>query len=1223
MKILSTTLALCLCLSLAVEAQQHLPLWQDSDAAASAAAAQPNLDLVDFRLVAFDLSALEATLSSAPQRFSAAARQRTTTLHLPTPNGGTAAFRVENAPVMAPELAARYPMLGSYKLYSLDHPSHTGRLSYSPSGISASFGTPGGEVFIDTYIDGAAALHAVYAGSDLAASFGSGAAAICGYEGHADHQHQHQIIRGMRPAEEEVGFRGPELTELDLRTYRLALACTGEFGQQFGGTLASVMAAFNTAVTRLNQIYERELGVQIQLIPGNDNLIWLNPATDPYINANNGGALLGQNTEAIAQVAGIPLTAFDVGHVFTSGCEDVGGVVSGAACTPGKARGVTCFSSNNINGIVTRIMSHEVAHQYSVSHSWSSCPGSEGQLASGAAFEPGSGTTIMSYAGACGPDNVQFGSDDYFSAGSIAQFQFFTRQGGASNCGIVEPSGNFEPVINLSYTDGFFIPISTPFELRGQAEDPDGDPMTYGWDQYDLGPSTPLGQPIGDAPLFRSFPPSTNPVRTLPLMNRIVSNTNSVTEVLPTYSRNLTFRFVVRDNHPGAGAVVWDEVKFKSTASAGPFLVMHPNTSDVEWQVGQYTEVTWDVANTDNSLVNCKFVNIKLSLDGGFTYPIILVENTPNTGTAFVTVPNNPANNARIRVEAADNIFFDISNANFRILPATEPGYTLTTTPVSSRICLPATLDINLATSAVLGFDSPISLEVVDGLPTGTVATFSAETVVPTEASTLTLDMSAVNLTGQYPITIRAVAEGADTAYRTIVLDLVSNNFSELALTAPADGTAGILFSTGFEWTGMPNADTYDFQLGTNPDFETLVASANNLSANAFTPSGLLEPNTLYFWRVRPRNVCGEGAWLPAFGFHTVNAVCNDSPATDLPINISGTGLPTVESSIFISTEGIISDVNVKDIKAVYQPVNSLRVSLISPAGTEVVLFDRNCGNTLNLRLGFDDEAPTAIACPPATNIVHRPVQPLAAFIGENTFGLWTLRTKVVAGGFGASGAVEQWKLEFCADAIPNSPSMMTNDTLFVPPAQANTITRNKLESIDVDNNEFEVTYTIVTLPAHGTLYRAGELLSVGDRFTQATINANNLSYLHSGDDAIYDGFTFVLTDGTGGYLPTQRFNIKIDENAVVSTGEATAPQRIKLFPNPTRHLLNLALSQTLEAEAYWTVHSIHGQVLRQGKLGRGEQTLSIPVSDLSGGVYFLSLQTGDALLTQKFTVQR
>ncbi len=1221
------TLLLTISLGAIGQAQTYPSFWVDAPAAVAATVQQlpARTGATTQRFLSLDEPSLRQALRRAPMENSAAALRQALVLTIPLPDGGNIHFRVVESPLMAPGLAARYPSIKSYLASGLDNPALSGRISYSPLGFTGVFKTPNGDVFIEPYTLEGVRYHTAYYEKNVVVLPEDRPALSCGYTGAG---HEHPSLEGLDFDTEGSGVieaRGP-LGPISLRTYRMALACTGEYSQIHGGTKELVLASMNVGLSIANAVFESEVAVRMILIENNDDIIFLNPATDPYENADVGGQLLGQNTDAIVQAGNIPFNAFDIGHVFTGGCSDVGGVVGGNICTSGKARGVTCHSSSNIGAIIRRVMVHEVAHQFSVAHSWSNCPGFDGQLASESAYEPGSGTTIMSYAGSCGNQNVTFNSDLYYSVGSLEEFISYSRDGNGGTCATVVPTENTEPVLTHNYVSGFYIPISTPFELEAAATDEEETNLTYCWEQFNLGPISGLGEPMGTAPSFRSFPPNASPKRVFPRMSAIINNQSPEAEVLPTYSRNLTFRCTVRDNHPGAGGTVWKPVSFEATASAGPFLVSYPNDNFVIWTSGETREVTWDVANTTNNLVKCRYVNIKLSTDGGNTYPITLLASTPNDGAENISVPNLNTSVARVRVEAADNIFFDISNANFRILPATEPGFSITPSPSGQRACLPEVVEVSITSQAQLDFANPVQLEVVDGLPAGAIASFSINPMTPSEGSVLSIDLTEVEIAGDQEIVIRAIAEGADTVYRSIYLTTTSNDFSDLQMLTPVDGESGIILSTQFSWTSVPNAFAYDFQLATNASFEasSIIDSKLNYTGTSYTPSLLLEENKLYFWRIRPINECGTAPFLETFAFRTENAICSPFVATGLPINIPGSGpLPTIESNLFIPIQGTVSDINLPLIKANYQPVKSLRVSLISPAGTIVDLFDQNCGNTVNLRVGFDDQAPQNIICPPDDGIVFKPVQSLSAFNGEESFGNWKLRVKVMTAGFGAVGSLEQWNMEFCASTTPASPTLIINDTLFVPPGQGNPITQDLLEVQDGISDPFQLQYTILAPPSHGVVYFIGEPVLMGGIFRQSSINAYNVVYIHDGDGSEFDSFNFLVENADGGWIPTQRFIIKVDPDAPVDTEEPVQENGLLLYPNPASSTLTMALMQAVSGEATLNIFNAQGQLVMNRQYDAFSQNTTVEVANLVNGVYVATLQTANGVYSRKVMIQR
>jgi hypothetical protein len=454
----------------------------------------------------------------------------------------------------------------------------------------------------------------------------------------------------------------------ELREYWLAVAATGEYSIFHGGTVPDAMAAIVTAMNRVNGVYEREVAIRMNLVANNDDVVFLDPATDPYTN-NNGGAMLGQNQTTLDNIIGS--ANYDIGHVFSTGG---GGIASLAVtCKAGlKARGVTGLSSPTGDIFYIDFVAHELGHQWAGNHSFNgnsgNCSGGNGNPAT--AYEPGSGSTIMAYAGICGSQNIQNTSDDYFHGISYDEIVAYSTAGIGDTCAATSDTGNDPPVVDPGAS--FAIPIETPFELCGTASDPDADPLTYNWEQFDLGPAGHPNSPSGNAPIFRSFPAAPSGCRTFPQLSDLLANTQTLGEILPTYTRTMHFRLTARDNRSGGGGVDFDQgTEVAVSDLSGPFLVTSPNTA-VTWTGGTAETVTWDVATTNLPPVSCAAVDIVLSDDGGTTYPHVAVAGTPNDGSQTIVVPGSmpSTTEARLKVRCAGNIFFDISNADFEVIDA-------------------------------------------------------------------------------------------------------------------------------------------------------------------------------------------------------------------------------------------------------------------------------------------------------------------------------------------------------------------------------------------------------------------------------------------------------------------------------------------------------------------------------------------------------------------------
>ncbi len=607
-----------------------------------------------YRTVELDLNRLEAVLNQAPMEFTESAKTKKVVISLPMPDGTFSRFYIVNSPVMEIELAVKYPEIQTYAGQGIDDPTATVRFDVTPAGFHAMILSANGTVFIDPYSMGDVANYISYYKKDFIVPESRRKEFICNFE--TDIEMANKIADLMATS-------GAKYSGTQLRTYRLAVATTGEYTAYHGGTVAKGLAAVVTSINRVNGVYEKEVAVRMVLVANNDIIIYTNASTDPYTN-NNGGTMLGQNQTNLDNLIGN--ANYDIGHVFSTGGGGIAGL--GVVCrTNNKARGVTGSPAPVGDPFDIDYVAHEIGHQFGANHTFNgdagNCSGTNRNAST--AYEPGSGSTIMAYAGICSPQDLQMNSHDYFHLASIMEIVTYTTLG-FGNCPVPTSTGNNAPVVSAG-TRGFSIPINTPFVLTGTATDPDGHPLTYCWEEYDLGLAGHPNSPVGTAPIFRSFRGVSSPSRTFPKISDIISNTQVMGEILPSYSRAMKFRLTVRDNRAGGGGVGWDSISFSVTNTAGPFQVTAPNTA-MSLPGSSLQTVTWNVANTNIAPVNCSNVKILLSTDGGNTYPTVLAANTPNDGTEIITLPNISTSQARIRVEAVGNIFFDISNANFTIV---------------------------------------------------------------------------------------------------------------------------------------------------------------------------------------------------------------------------------------------------------------------------------------------------------------------------------------------------------------------------------------------------------------------------------------------------------------------------------------------------------------------------------------------------------------------------
>ncbi|WP_449399552.1 reprolysin-like metallopeptidase [Chryseobacterium wanjuense] len=450
-----------------------------------------------------------------------------------------------------------------------------------------------------------------------------------------------------------------------MRIFRFAVACTGEYAQAATGlsspTVAQTLSAIVTSVNRVNGVYEQELAVRLVLVANESSIVFTNPATDPFTGNNDGNILIDESQAQIDAIIGS--ANYDVGHTFSTGGGGLAGL--GVICdNTGKALGVTGSPNPVGDPYDIDYVSHEVGHQFGGPHTFNGTTGScgGGNRDASHAVEPGSGITIMAYAGICGSTNdLAPNSIPIFHTNS---FQSITETIQTTTCQVTNPVSNTAPVVNAG--NDYTIPKSTPFKLTGSATDAQGNALTYCWEQNDIESAGNWNAPTGNAPLFRSFVPDTVPYRYFPKITDVINNTVTKGEILPSYARAMEFRLTVRDNNAGCGGVANDDAKITVDGNSGPFTVTAPGTA-VNWAGNSSQTITWNVANTTAAPVSCANVSILLSTDGGLTYPTTILASTPNDGSQVVTIPNVNTNQARIMVAGVGNVFFNINPVNFTI----------------------------------------------------------------------------------------------------------------------------------------------------------------------------------------------------------------------------------------------------------------------------------------------------------------------------------------------------------------------------------------------------------------------------------------------------------------------------------------------------------------------------------------------------------------------------
>jgi subtilisin-like proprotein convertase family protein len=792
------------------------------------------------------------------------------------------------------------------------------------------------------------------------------------------------------------------------------------------------------------------------------------------------------------------------------------------------------------------------------------------------------------------------------------------HNGAGNNCAEKVPQDNNRPIITLPYGDpsGLTIPISTPFELEAKAEIEGSSNVLYTWEQRDAGndnciPGEP--EPGQNCPLFRSFPPTTDSVRVFPKIENILFNQSSDYEVLPTFSRSMRFACTVRDWNPDGGVIAWDYLSFDVSDAAGPFTVGDINGT---FEVGEKVEIKWDPAGTNEAPVDCKTVDIYLSEDGGFTYPHLLQAGVPNTGSYTLALPNVKSNSARIKVKASENVFFNISETNFSIVNADEPGYIARIDPAVQRACPPALTTFFIETQSFGGFSNPISVIDVRGLPPD--ASFSVEpnNVMPGEITEVRIDWGNTE-SDNFDLDIIMAASGADTTSISVRTELISNDFTDVKAIYPEPNVENMPQSLTFQWSRSENADNYRIELATKPDFDAgniLVSEALG-DIDSFKTQDLLPANTLIYWRVVPINVCGDGSPSPVRVFQTLQLDCQSFTSIDVPKVITASGNGLTQSRLQVFEGGTIANVNVNNLRGDHQFVGDIAAELQSPAGTRVTLFENRCFNSTDFNLSLNDAASTAVVCPLNRGRTYRPKDSLAVLSGEELSGEWEIRIRDRTPG--TSGQLKGWGIEVCGSISVEKPQF-SSDTIYVAKGESQFIRPQNMQAEKEGNNSGDLLYTIVEAPKRGVITHGQSVIAPGSEFIQYAIDSYHLVYQHDGEDEELDFFSFVLTDKDGGWLGIDTVYIKVD--AVLSNDNPTKREELNVFPNPARDYINISLpNRPLEGEIQ--LLNVFGQEVFKTPLN-GSPIYEVPTFNQPSGMYLIRVNSGTLKRTKKVLVQ-
>ena len=851
-----------------------------------------------------DVDKLKQIVSESPRKTTKLSKSAVT-VSFPISESEFQNFSIYKTSNFSPELEAAHPEIATYYGESVDGKSAKIYFSISPLGLSSMQLRLGKEaVFVEPY-DNNNSTYVVYKKSDKGIS-----------------KNKFECATSAKSSAE--GLKMGKILSADdglLRTYRLALSCTGEYTQYFGGTKALALAAMNNTLTRVNGVFENDFAIRLVLIPEQENIIFTSSSTDPYSNAT-AGADGAWNTELMnvlhGTTYGIGDSKFDIGHLFgASGGGGNAGCI-GCVCNNSttydateqwywyKGQGYTSPADDVPSGDSFDIdyVAHEIGHQFGGNHTFT-----DSEEYTIAQVEPGSGSTIMGYAGITTED-VQAHSDPYFHAVSIQQITEYVKSTSGS-CSVNTPTGNNAPTASAGAD--FNIPKSTPFMLTGSASDSNGDALTYTWEQMDVQNSTTSNPSATKTtgPAFRSYSPTTSPVRYFPKMSSVLNGATTTAglelnvEVLPSVSRTLKFRFTARDNKANGAGNAYDDMMVTVSSTAGPLIITSQNAAGISYPQGSSQNVTWNVANTNTLAAN---VDILLSTDSGNTWST-LITGTPNDGSQSVTIPSVTSNTCRFMVKASGNIFFNVNTANFSITAPDTENPTAPTLSANNTTSTKTTLSWTGATDnvAVASYDiykdgtlvanSTTSPYTVTGLSASTSYVF---TVKAKDASNnISVSSNAVTVTTLAPDTEAPTApslsaSGTTNVSTTLTFTGATDNIGVTAYEIYKDGALiATVNNSPYTVNGLSASTTYIFTVKAKDDAGNVSPLSNAVSVTTLAAPAATELYISEYYEGTSNNKVLEitNPTLSAISLsgYSIKKQSNGSGAWSFELTLSGT----------------------------------------------------------------------------------------------------------------------------------------------------------------------------------------------------------------------------------------------------------------------------------------------------------------------------------------------
>jgi len=1196
-------------------AQQKNSFWETTKGTTKVL--DERMQLPKNHLFNLNIEALKSKLSNSPKRNSNI-KTSSVQIGLPNADGQIELFAIYENSIMEPALAARYPEIKSYMGVGVDNPSTSVYFSITPLGFkSMTLYADKAAVFIEPYSEDLT-TYSVYKKSDKKQAF---TAFEC------------SILDEVAPQVDQTMLR-PNADDAKLRTFRLAMSCTGEYTAYFGGTKALALAAINNTMTRVNGVFEKDFSARMVLISNNDAVIYTSASSDPYSPSSSMSNWNSQLQSTLTSVIGE--SNYDVGHLFgaTGGGGNAGCI--GCVCVNGqKGSGYTSPADGIPQGDNFDIdyVAHELGHQFGANHTFSM--NNEG---TGANMEPGSGSTIMGYAGITSQD-IQAHSDAYFHAISIEQV---TNNIKNKTCPTLTNTGNSIPTANAG--SDYTIPKSTPFMLTGSSTDADGDILTYNWEQMNNASSSQTGANSAASatkttgPNFRSYSSTTSPTRYFPNMSRVLAGATTTSgseitvEALSSVARTLNFRLTVRDNRAGGSANNSDDMVVTVNSTAGPFVVNSPNTA-VSYAGGSSQTVTWSVAGTTANGVNCANVDILISTDGGTTWSTLLA-STPNDGSQDVTIPNTPGTQNRIMVKGTNHIFFDVSNTNFTITTGSSDT-TAPSTPTNLTASGTTQTTTNLSWTASTDNAAVTGYNVYQGatqIGTSSTTTYNVTGLTPATAYSFTVKAkdaagnlsassntaSVTTLTGSTtPTYCDSKGNSVNDEYiEKVQLNTINNSstgnngytdFTSISTTL--NKSANYTITVTPTWTGSTYNEAYAVWIDYNQDGDfddsgelvwSKAASSTTPVSGSFTiASGATDGATRMRVSMKYNGIptsCETFSYGEVEDYTVIIAAGTpDTTAPSAPtLSASGTTQTTTNLSWTASTDNVgVTGYNVYQGSTQIGTSTSTSYSVTGLTPATAYSFTVKAKDAAG---NLSNASNTATVTTLTNSVSYCSSQ------GNNTND--ERISKVVYGSINNSSTGTAGYEDFTS--VSTSVSRGSSQTITITPLWTGTV-YNEGYAVWIDFNQdgdFDDSGELVwsksaskTTPVSGTVTIPSSA-SLGTTRMRVSMKYNAIP-------ASCGSFSY-------GQVEDYTVNITSGAKEIENIGSFVTEEQIKLYPNPANEVLNVT---AITEQATFKVYNLIGQVVLAGKFNNN----SIDVNTLERGNYLLEISDESKVTTKRF----